>query len=73
MLLASMLAIIAMAAGGQHHLWITRIIRSLALCHQETLAWAFQDAGIAIGTQCGVMSATSLVYWREAFQVHGDM
>ena len=54
-------------AGGHNHLRITRIIRSLALCHQETLARAFQRAVREIGTQRGVVSATSLAYWRDAF------
>ncbi|MYL24469.1 hypothetical protein GLV89_11850 [Halomonas alkaliantarctica] len=63
----SMQTHIWLKAGGHNHLRITRIIRSLALCHQETLARAFQDAVITIGTQRGVVSETSLAYWRDAF------
>lgn len=54
-------------AGGHNHLRITRMIRSLALCHQPDLARTFQQAVIEIGTQQGVVSETSVQYWREAF------
>lgn len=54
-------------AGGHNHLRITRMIRSLALCHQPNLARAFQQAMIAIGTQQGVVSESSIQYWQEAF------
>ena len=54
-------------AGGHNHLRITRIIRSLALCHQPELARAFQKAVIDIGTQHGIVSETSLRCWQEAF------
>ena len=54
-------------AGGHNHLRITRMIRSLALCHQPTLARALQQAVIEIGTQHGVVSETTLQYWHEAF------
>tara|TARA_R110000796_G_scaffold195079_1_gene311563 strand:+ start:268 stop:771 length:504 start_codon:yes stop_codon:yes gene_type:complete len=53
-------------AGGHNHLRITRIIRSLALCHQPELARAFQQAVIDIGTQHGIVSDKSLSYWRCA-------
>jgi hypothetical protein len=53
-------------AGGHNHLRITRIIRSLALCHQPELAQAFQQAVINIGAQHGVVSETSLQFWRNA-------
>ncbi|MGS2742566.1 opioid growth factor receptor-related protein [Halomonas sp. LS-001] len=53
-------------AGGHNHLRITRIIRSLALCHQPNLARTFQQAVIAIGTQQGVVADTSVQYWQEA-------
>ncbi|MGO2265170.1 opioid growth factor receptor-related protein [Halomonas sp.] len=53
-------------AGGHNHLRITRIIRSLFLCHQPELARAFQQAVIHIGAQHGVVSATSLQFWRNA-------
>ncbi|MDR5900183.1 opioid growth factor receptor-related protein [Halomonas vilamensis] len=52
-------------AGGHNHLRITRIIRSLALCHQSELARTFKQAVIAIGTQQGVVSDTSLKYWQK--------
>ncbi|MGP9535985.1 hypothetical protein [Halomonas sp. AOP42-E1-30] len=48
-------------AGGHNHLRITRMIRSLALCHQPDLARTFQQAVIK------VVSETSIRYWREAF------
>ncbi|MFB9868769.1 opioid growth factor receptor-related protein [Vreelandella sulfidaeris] len=54
-------------AGGHNHLRITRIIRSLALCHQPELARAAQKAVVDLGTQHGVVSETSLRYWRDAF------
>ena len=54
-------------AGGHNHLRITRMIRSLALCHQPDLARTFQQAVIAIGTQQGVVSDTSVQYWQKAF------
>nr|WP_298967651.1 opioid growth factor receptor-related protein [uncultured Halomonas sp.] len=53
-------------AAGHNHLRITRIIRSLALCHQPELAQAFQQAVIHIGAQHGVVSETSLQFWRSA-------
>ncbi|WP_235803683.1 opioid growth factor receptor-related protein [Halomonas sp. GFAJ-1] len=46
-------------AGGHNHLRITRMIRSLALCHQPNLARIFQQAVIAIGTQQGALSDMS--------------
>ena len=54
-------------AGGHNHLRITRMIRSLALCHQPDLARTFQQAVTEVGTQLGVVSETSIRYWREAF------
>nr|WP_290955735.1 opioid growth factor receptor-related protein [Halomonas sp.] len=54
-------------AGGHNHLRITRMIRSLALCHQPALARAVQQAVIELGTQHGVVSEASLQYWQEAF------
>ncbi|RUR36644.1 opioid growth factor receptor-related protein [Vreelandella populi] len=53
-------------AGGHNHLRITRILRSLALCHQVELARAVQQAVIDIGTLRGVVSETSIQYWQEA-------
>ena len=55
--------------GGHNHLRITRIIRSLALCHQKALARRFQQAVIEIGSRQGVVSHTSVTYWREAFKL----
>lgn len=54
-------------AGGHNHLRITRIIRSLALCHQPELARAFQQAVITLGREHGVVSQTSINYWQQAF------
>ncbi|MFC7090800.1 opioid growth factor receptor-related protein [Halomonas salifodinae] len=51
--------------GGHNHLRISRIIRSLHLCHQPELAAAFQHAVI---TTQGVVSEQSLGYWRAATQ-----
>ncbi|WP_030073658.1 opioid growth factor receptor-related protein [Halomonas alkaliantarctica] len=53
-------------AGGHNHLRITRIIRSLALCHQPNLASALQHAVIDNGTRHGVVSETSIQFWRNA-------
>lgn len=53
-------------AGGHNHLRITRMIRSLALCHAPELARAFQQAVIDIGTQQGIVSETSVQFWRDA-------
>tara|TARA_R110000851_G_scaffold168378_4_gene314219 strand:- start:1632 stop:2144 length:513 start_codon:yes stop_codon:yes gene_type:complete len=54
--------------GGHNHLRISRIIRSLHLCHQPELATAFQHAVIEIGQTRGVVSEQSLRYWRAANQ-----
>ncbi|AJY50842.1 Opioid growth factor receptor (OGFr) conserved region [Halomonas sp. KO116] len=53
-------------AGGHNHLRITRMILSLALCHAPELAQAFQKAVIDIGTQQGIVSETSVQFWRDA-------
>lgn len=53
-------------AGGHNHLRITRIIRSLALCHQVELARAFQQAVITLGRKRGIVSDTSIDYWQQA-------
>lgn len=52
--------------GGHNHLRISRIIRSLHLCHQPELAAAFQQAVIEIGTTQGLVSEQSMAYWRAA-------
>ena len=52
--------------GGHNHLRISRIIRSLHLCHQPELAAAFQQAVIEIGTTQGIVSEQSLAYWQAA-------
>lgn len=52
--------------GGHNHLRISRIIRSLHLCHQPELGRAFQQAVIEIGTRHGVVSEQSMDYWRAA-------
>ena len=54
--------------GGHNHLRISRIIRSLHLCHQPELAAAFQQAVIVIGTTQGVVAEPSVAYWRAATQ-----
>lgn len=54
--------------GGHNHLRISRIIRSLHLCHQPELAAAFQYAVIEIGSTRGVVSEQSIAYWRAASQ-----
>ncbi|CAM3958334.1 opioid growth factor receptor-related protein [Vreelandella rituensis] len=54
-------------AGGHNHLRISRIMRSLALCSQLDIARAFQQAVMEIGRQHGIVSKTSLSYWRNAF------
>lgn len=63
----SMQTHIWLKAGGHNHLRITRIIRSLTLCHQPELARAVQKAVIDLGIQHGVVSTTSLRYWQNAF------
>ena len=52
--------------GGHNHLRISRIIRSLHLCHQPALAAAFQHAVIEIGSSQGAVSEQSIGYWRAA-------
>lgn len=54
--------------GGHNHLRISRIIRSLHLCHQPEFAAAFQQAVIEIGTTQGMVSEQSIAYWRAANQ-----
>lgn len=55
--------------GGHNHLRISRIIRSLHLCHQSELALAFQQTMIEIGTTRGVVSEQSVDYWKAATQL----
>jgi len=52
--------------GGHNHLRISRIIRSLHLCHQPALARAFQQAAIEIGVTHGMVSESSIRYWQAA-------
>ncbi|WP_346798055.1 hypothetical protein R5M92_04105 [Halomonas sp. Bachu 37] len=52
--------------GGHNHLRISRIIRSLYLCHQPELAVAFQQVVIEIGTTRGVVAEQSIDYWKAA-------
>lgn len=52
--------------GGHNHLRISRIIRSLHLCHQQALAATFREAVIEIGTTQGIVSEQSIQYWRTA-------
>ncbi|MGM0543697.1 MAG: opioid growth factor receptor-related protein [Pseudomonadota bacterium] len=53
-------------SGGHNHLRISRMIRSLALCHQYDLALGLQEAVIGIGTEQGIVSDASIQYWSEA-------
>lgn len=53
-------------ASGHNHLRISRMIRSLALCHQCDLALALQEAMVRIGTEQGIVSVASIQYWIEA-------
>jgi len=56
--------------GGHNHLRITRIIRSLALCDQQELAKAFQQAMISISKQHGDnINSTTKQYWVDALSV----
>lgn len=52
--------------GGHNHLRITRMIRSLHRCAQEDLALVLKSAVLQLGTQKGIVSETSLAYWRSA-------
>ena len=52
--------------GGHNHLRISRMIRSMYLCHQPELACTFQAAVVEIGTQHGFVSEQSVRYWRAA-------
>lgn len=52
--------------GGHNHLRITRIIRSLHLCGQESLAMAFQSTVIDIGLRDGLVSERTIEFWRSA-------
>jgi hypothetical protein len=52
--------------GGHNHLRITRMIRSLHLCHQPQLAAAFQTAVLTIGKDRGYVSELSRSYWETA-------
>lgn len=53
-------------AGGHNHLRISRIIRSMYLCHQPELAIVLQQAVIELGIKQGVVSEQSLAYWHAA-------
>lgn len=52
--------------GGHNHLRISRIIRSLYMCHQQELSEAFQKAVIDIGAQRGAVSRQTIGYWTDA-------
>lgn len=52
--------------SGHNHLRITRMVRSLHLCHQPKLAAEVQQAVITLGTRHGYLSAESVAYWRGA-------
>ncbi|MBE0462767.1 opioid growth factor receptor-related protein [Halomonas sp. AOP43-A1-21] len=55
-------------AGGHNHLRISRMIRSLAHCHQQALALALQEAVVRIGSEQGIVSDASIQYWLSAHQ-----
>jgi len=52
--------------GGHNHLRITRMIRSLYLCHQPELARAVQQAFIEIGQERGYVQPDTLGFWMRA-------
>jgi len=52
--------------GGHNHLRITRMIRSLYLCHQPELARAVQLAFIEIGQTHGYVQSDTLGFWMRA-------
>lgn len=52
--------------GSHNHLRISRMIRSLHLCHQPELAAGFQQAAIEIGTRQGKVPTPTVGYWRAA-------
>jgi len=52
--------------GGHDHLRITRMIRSLHLCHQPELARAVQQAFIEIGQEHGYVQPEAIAFWRPA-------
>lgn len=49
-----------------NHRRISRIIRSLYLCHQVELAESFREAVVRIGQQQGEVSEATVTFWREA-------
>lgn len=53
-------------SGGHNHLRISRIIRSLHYCDQPALAKALQMVFITLGQSKGLVSDTSVSYWRAA-------
>ncbi|KXS55514.1 MAG: hypothetical protein AWU57_76 [Marinobacter sp. T13-3] len=52
--------------GGHNHLLITRMIRSLHLCHQPELARVVQQAFIEIGQARGYVQPQTIAFWRQA-------
>jgi len=54
--------------GGHNHLRITRMIRSLHLCHQPELAKAVQQAFIEIGQTRGYVQPETIEFWKAATQ-----
>lgn len=66
----------ALHLNEHEHLWlrqfdhnhrrISRIIRSLHLCHQSELARSFRDAMIQIGQRQGDVSYATLNFWEMA-------
>jgi hypothetical protein len=66
----------ALHLNGRDHLWlrqfdhnhrrISRIIRSLHLCHQQELARSFRDVMIQIGQRQGDVSDATVGFWTTA-------
>lgn len=54
--------------GGHNHLRITRMIRSLYLCHQPELARVVQQAFIEIGQTHGYVQPDTLGFWMRAIE-----
>ena len=52
--------------GGHNHLRITRMIRSLYLCHQSELAREVQQAFINIGQEYGYVQPETIAFWQAA-------
>jgi hypothetical protein len=49
-----------------NHRRISRIIRSLQLCHQPELAESFRRAMVRIGQRQGGVSDATVAFWKSA-------